>query len=131
MTLCNCGCRCRCTIAALAVSAIIGVLGAFLQITGVMTLTPVFLWVAFGIAIGLLGLLVLSQRCRTEVSGCICSALDTLLAGILATVLLAAILLAIGIVATSVVSAVLVGILLFALALTITGAACYVRELSG
>lgn len=129
MSLCNCNCRCSCTVAALVVSAIIGVIGAFLQITGVITLTPVFLWVAFGIAVGLLGLLVLSVRCRAE--GCTCSALDALLAAILATVLLAVILLAAGITATSIVSAVLVGLLLFSLALTITAAACYVRQVSG
>lgn len=129
MSLCNCNCRCSCTVAALVVSAIIGVIGAFLQITGVITLTPVFLWVAFGIAVGLLGLLVLSVRCRAE--GCTSSALDALLAAILATVLLAVILLAAGITATSIVSAVLVGLLLFSLALTITAAACYVRQVSG
>lgn len=129
MSLCNCNCRCSCTVSALVVSAIIGVIGAFLQITGVITLAPVFLWVAFGIAVGLLGLLVLSVHCRAE--GCTCSALDTLLAAALATVLLAAILLAVGITATSIVSAVLVGLLLFALALTITATACYVRQVSG
>lgn len=129
MSLCNCSCRRSCTIAALVVSAVIGVIGAFLQITGVITLTPVFLWVAFGIAVGLLGLLVLSVRCREN--ACTCNALEALLAGILATVLLAAILLTVGITATSVVSAILVGLLLFALALTVTAAACYVRQVSG
>ena len=131
MSFCNCNCRCDCTLAALVVSAILGVIGAFLQITGVITLTPVFLWVALGIAVGLLGLLVLSARCRTEASLCTCSALNALLAGILGTVLLSAILLAVGITATSVISAILVGLLLFAFALAIGSAACYVRQVSG
>ena len=51
MPLCHCNCRCSCTVAALIVSAILGVLAAFLQITGVITATPVFLWVALGIAV--------------------------------------------------------------------------------
>lgn len=131
MSFCNCNCRCDCTLAALVVSAILGVIGAFLQITGVITLTPVFLWVALGIAVGLLGLLVLSARCRTEASLCTCSALNALLAGILGTVLLSAILLAVGITATSVISAILAGLLLFAFALAIGSAACYVRQVSG
>ena len=129
MSLCNCNCRCSCTVAALVVSAIIGVIGAFLQITGVITLAPVFLWVAFGIAVGLLGLLVLSVHCRAE--GCTCSALDTLLAAALATVLLAAILLAVGITATSIVSAIFAGLLLLFFTLTLTGTACFIRSIIG
>lgn len=129
MSLCNCNCRCNCSVAALVVSALIGIIGAFLQITGVITLTTAFLWVAFGIAAGLLGILVLSVRCRADT--CTCSALGALLAGILATILVAAILLAVGITATSVISAILVGLLLFSLGLIFTSAACYVRQVSG
>ena len=129
MSLCNCSCRCNCSIAALVVSAIIGIIGAFLQITGVITLTPVVLWAALGAAAVLLGILVLSVRCRAD--ACTCSALDALLAGILVTILAAAILLAVGITATSVISAVLVGLLLFGLGLLFTSASCYVRQVSG
>lgn len=55
MPLCNCSCRCSCTAVALIVSAILGVLAAFLQITGVITVTTAFLWVALGIAVVYLG----------------------------------------------------------------------------
>ena len=132
MPLCNCNCRCSCTAAALIVSAILGVLAAFLQITGVITVTPVFLWVAFGIAVVYLGILVLAVALagRTERSACRCSALNALLTGILGTILLALILLSVGIVATSVISAILVGLLLFFLSLALAGSACYVRVLA-
>ena len=133
MPLCNCNCRCSCTAAALIVSAIVGVLAAFLQITGVITVTTAFLWVALGIAVVYLGVQVLSAALAgcTERSTCRCSALNALLAGILGTILLSLILLAVGIVATSVVSAILVGLLLFFLGLTLISTACYVRALAG
>ena len=128
MALFSCGCRRSCVTAALIVSAIIGVLTAFLQITAVITVAPVFLWVALGIAVVYLGVLELATARvgRTELGGC-CRALNAVLAGILGTALLAVILLAVGIVATSVVSAILVGLLLFFLSLTLTAMACFIR----
>jgi uncharacterized membrane protein (DUF485 family) len=54
-----------------------------------------------------------------------------LLIAILGTVQFSVVLLAVGIVATSVLSAILVGILLFFLTLTLTAAACYVRQTAG
>ena len=123
----SCGCRRDCVVRALIVSAIIGVLTAFLQITAVITVTPAFLWVAFGIAVVYLGVLALAtaRTSRTE-QGC-CRALNSVLAGILGTALFAVVLLAVGIVATSVISAILVGLLLFFLALILTGTACLIR----
>lgn len=102
---------------------------AFLQITDVITVVPVFLWVVFGIAVAYLGILVVSSALarRTERCDCLCSELNTLLAGILGSVLFAVVLLAVGIVATSILSAILVGLLLFFFTLTLTGTACLVR----
>lgn len=132
MSVFNCNCRCSCTVWAAIASAIIGVITAFLQITGVITVTAAFLWVALGIAVVYLGVLVVAAALagRTERSACRCSALNALLAGILGTILLALILLSVGIVATSVISAILVGLLLFFLSLTLTSSACYVRLLA-
>lgn len=129
MALITCNSKCSCTVAALIVSAIIGVLTAFFQITGMITLSPVFLWVAFGIAVVYLGILVVASGSmdREERLGCRCSVLNTLLAAILGTILLSLVLLAVGIVATSVVSAILVGLLLFFQSLTFAGSACFVR----
>ncbi len=126
MSICNC--KCNCTIAAIVSSLIIGIITAFLQITGVITVGIAFLWVAFGIAVGTLGILLLTAgtSCGVRPCGCHCTSLRTLLTAILGTILFAVVLLAVGIVAASVLSAILVGILLFFLALTLTGAACYV-----
>lgn len=121
MNVCNC--KCSCTVLALVAAAILGVVAAFLQITGVITVTPAFLWVALGIAVAYLGLLVVTGGRR---EGC-CTVLGTVLAGILGTALFAVVLLAVGVVATSVVSAILVGLLVFFLALILAGTACYVK----
>ena len=123
---------CNCTTVAVVVSLIAGIITAFLQITAVITVTPVFLWVVLGIAVGFLGILTLNagSSCCVRSSECRCAALDALLTAILGSILFSVILLAVGIVATSVVSAILVGILLFFLSLTFTEAACYVRTLA-
>ena len=129
----GCYCKCSCRIAAVIASVIIGVVTAFLQITGVITVAPVFLWVAFGIAVVYLGVLVVAAALSgaEEAAGGLCSALNALLIGILGTVLFALVLLAVGIVATSILSAILVGILLFFFSLTLTSTACLVRSLAG
>lgn len=131
MSLFNCNCRCSCTAAAVIAGAIIGVLSAFFQITGIITVTPAFLWVAFGIAVVYLGVLVPATALAGTGGVCKCDALAALLAGILGTVLFAAVLLAVGIVATSVLSAILVGLLLFFFTLTFGATACFVRCLAG
>ena len=132
MSLCTCNCRCRCTLAALIVSVIAGILAAFFQITGAITVTAVFLWVTFGIAVVGLGILLVVSALlgRAERCECQCTALNTLLAGLLGTILLAVVLLAFGITATSVVSAILVGLLLFSFTLALTEAACFIRCLA-
>ncbi len=130
--MCNCNFKPNCTVASIVAGVIIGVLAAFFQITAVITVTPVFLWVAFGIAVVYLAVLVAAaagaknseQRC------CRCSALNGLLLGILGTILFAVILLAVGIVATSIVSAILVGLLLFFFTLTVASSVCFVRCLA-
>ncbi len=132
MSLCSCNCKCRCVLAAIIVSAILGIVAAFLQITGTITVAPVFLWVALGIAVVYLGVLVVSTALarRSSDAPCLCPALDTLLIGILGSALFSAVLLAVGIVATSVVSAILVGLLIASLALSLTASACLVRTLA-
>lgn len=125
----NCRCKRDCTLIAVVVSAIIGVIAAFLQISGTITVTPAFLWVAAGVAVVYLGVLTLTVR-RGEQRNCLCSAVNAVLAGILGTVLFSLVLLAVGIVATSVLSAVLVGLLLAFFALTLTAGACLVRCLA-
>ena len=129
MSLCNC--KCSCSILSAIASLIIGVIAAFLQITGTITVTPAFLWVAAGVGIGYLAILLLSASIQQHCAGCscLCAALSTLLIGALGTIFFAVILLAVGIVATSIVSAILVGLLLFFLSLLISTTACLIRHL--
>ncbi len=129
MSIFNCGCRRDCVLGSVIASAIIGIIAAFLQITAVITVVPVFLWVALGIAVVYLGILLLTTALarRTECRPCLARSLEAVLIGILGTILFAVILLAVGIVATSVVSAILVGILAAALTLTFAGSACLVK----
>lgn len=130
MSMCNC--KCSCTVAGIVASLIVGIIAAFLQITAVITVAPVFLWVALGIGVGFLGILTLraGTSCCVRNNACSCAALNALLIGILGTILSSVILLSVGIVATSVLSAILIGILLFFLSLTLSEAACYVRTLA-
>lgn len=129
MFLFNCDNRCRCTAVAVIVGAIAGVVAAFLQITAVITVTPVFLLVALGAAALLLGLLVAVSAAFRNCERCssLCRIVNTLLVGILGTILFAVILLATGIVATSILSAILVGLVVFFGVLTLVDTACLVR----
>ncbi len=126
----ECNCRCSCTLYAAIASAFIGVIAAFLQITGVITVTPAFLWVALGIAVVYLAVLLSTTHRTAEGSRCGCSSLNALLIGILGTALFSVILLAVGVIATSVVSTILVGLLLFFLSLILTATACHVKYLN-
>lgn len=127
-----CGCKISCPILALVVSAIVGVLAAFFQITGVITVTPAFLWVVFGIAVVYLAVLAVttSLRCGCECARCVCAGFRVVLVGLLGSVLLSVILLAVGIIATSILNAIAVGLLLFFFSLTLIGTACYVNCLN-
>lgn len=125
-----CNCRYNCTLLVLIAAVIAGVAAAFLLITGGLTLTPVFLAVAFAVAVVYLGVLVATVSVRRAAANCLCRTLRVVLAGILGTVAAAVILLLTGIVATSVLSAILVGLLAFFFVLTIAGSACYVRCLA-
>lgn len=129
MTLCNC--KCSCSLFSALAGVILGVIAAFLQITGTITVTPTFLWVLSGIAVAYLGILVLASAALEQCSrcGCICASLEAVLAGALGTILFAAILLAVGIVATSVVSAILMGLLVASFTLLIAGTVCIIRNL--
>ena len=124
-----CGCRYNCTLFAFIASIIIGIVTAFLRITGVITVTPVFLFVLFGIAVGYLVLTLLASVFIRDCSDCIRRNLNTLLAGALGTVLLSVILLAVEF-ATSIIGAIITGLLLFTFSLTLTTSACLTRCLA-
>lgn len=131
----NFGCRCRldCTTLAVIASIVIGILVAFLRITAVITLAPVALIVAFGIAVAYLAVtLLVSAFLRTpDTAECLCPALTAALTGSLGTVLIALVLLAIPFAATSILGAIITGALAAAFTLLLTATACLIRCLTG
>ncbi len=118
----NCGCTRDCVFWALIVSLAIGVLVAFLTVTGVIVLAPIASVVALGYAaIYLAGLAIFRRR-----DGC-CRALYALLIGLLVTILAALVLLAFTFAATSIVGAIVTGVLAAAVTLALTASGCYIR----
>ena len=129
---CNCSCRCRCSLTALIASLLLGVIAAFLRITGVLNLTAAFLGAAFIIAVVYLAVLILSMALlgKREACACLCTNLRALLAGVLGTILFALVLLLIDVAAASVIGAILAGVLIFFFTLMFAGAACLIRSLA-
>lgn len=74
----NCGCKRDCTTLALMVSIAIGIVVAFLRITGVVLLGTAALITAFGIAVVFLAVtLAVAVRLRTEDNAqCLCPCAD-------------------------------------------------------
>lgn len=120
-----------CTIVSLIVSAVLGVIAAFRRITGVITVTPAFLWVVFGIAVVYLAVLLLVSPHirRNGVCVGIPLTLTALVAGILGTVLFAVILLGVEFVTTSVIGAIVTGALVFFFFTAVSVTACLVRNI--
>ena len=122
----NCSCEIGCTTKAVVSGVIIGILAAIFRYTALITVTPAFLWVLFGIAIVYLGITLITSYFGIEKRGC-CDNLSTVIAGILGTVLTSVILLGITFAATSVIGAVITGLLLFFFTLLIVGATCLIK----
>ncbi len=128
MSLLNCDCKRNCVLWAVIASVLVGIVTAFLQITGIITVTVAFLWVLLGVAVVYLGVVLLAAALSD--TSCPNSVINSLLVGILGTVLFSVILLAVGVVATSPVSAILAGLALLFFSLTLTSTACYVKCLN-
>jgi hypothetical protein len=129
-TCCN---KCNGTTLSVIAGVIIGIITALFRITAIITVTPAFLWVLFGIGIGYLGLqLAVAPLVQRESScECFCNILTTVLAGILGTVLLSVVLLAIPFAVTSIVGAILTGALLFFFTLVVAATASFVKCIVG
>ncbi len=127
--MCKIGCNLRCFLTAIIASLLIGVVGAVLRFTAVITVTPAFLWVLFGVALGLLAILFLAAAfaCSVRVRACLCADTGYLLTGILGTVLSSVILLGVPFVATSILGTVLTGALLFFFSFTVATLACTLK----
>lgn len=117
----------ECLIIAIAASVLVGIVTAILTATEIIILTPAFLWVVFGIAVGYLAIafIVISLR-RFDTPYSARSLIVAFIAGVLGTILLSLVLLAVALVQTSAIFAVLAGLLLFSFSLFITAIACIV-----
>ena len=123
----NCSCQLSCTVKSVVASIVIGILAAAFRYAAIITVTPAFLWVLFGIAIGYLGITLLTSA--VACNGCkdCCTNLGAFLTGILGTVLTSVILLGITFAATSVLGAIITGFLLFFFSLLVTSTVCLVK----
>ncbi len=129
MAVFSCDCRRDCVTIPVVVSLIIGIITAFLTITGVIAVTPAFLWVLLGVAVVYLAvtLIAVALRERGSACRCLCTIINALLIGILGTALFAVVLLAVTFAATSVIGAIITGLLLFFASLILTSTAYLVR----
>lgn len=129
MTLCNC--KCSCALLSGVVSLILGVIAAFLQITGTIAIGSMILMAAAIVALVYLGILLLvsaiEQQCQR--CSCTCTAVNALLAGALGTILFAVVLLVADVAAASVIGSILTGLLAASFALLVTSSACVIRNL--
>lgn len=126
----NCNCRTGCSVLGLIVSLIAGIVTLILTITGTITILPLFAWIGFGIAVGLLiitfGVAAFTDEERKE-RGCICRALSTLQFGALGAILTALILLAVDFGGITVAAAITYGAFIFFFVLLITSVICLAR----
>lgn len=131
MTNLRCSCTTSCAGLAFVASIIIGIIAAFLSFTAVITLTPAFLWTAFGIGIVYLAILLATSLIGHGGGGCVCANLSTLLIGILGLILAALVLLGVTFAAGSVLGAIFAGATIGFLALTVTATTCLITCLAG
>ena len=126
MSTSNCDCSIGCVGRAVVAGVIIGIITAVLRYTAVITLTSAFLWVLFGIAIGLLGFTLLASGMGSTTFNSCCKNLRAFLTGILGTVLTSVILLGITFAATSLLGAFISGLLLFFFTFMLVSAVCFI-----
>ena len=125
-----CNKKFECLGVAFVISLVIGIITAFLRITAVITVPPVFLWATFGIAVGFIAVALFSFALSKKNTLCVETALGTTLASALSTILFSIVLLAITFVATSIVGAIITGLLLLSFSFLLTSAACLTKCLA-
>ena len=128
--MCFFNCKMGCNALGLIVSLIAGIAALVLNITGTITVLPLFLWVGFVVAIGLLIvtlLIVTSTDEERREKSCICKALSTLQFGALGAILTALVLLAVDFGGISIIGAIIYGAFAFFFVLLITSLICLAR----
>lgn len=129
----NISCSCNyingCAVLSVLAGIIAGIVTTLLSITAVIAVTPAFLWVLFGIAVGYLAITLLKADSLTSsrTKTCVCTTLGILFTGILGTILTAIILLGITFAATSITGAIITGLLLTFFTLIITATICLIK----
>ena len=118
-----------CTGLSIVAAVILGIVTAFLQISAVAAVVPVYLWAAIGIAAALLLATLISTAISQRGASCPClyTALSAQLGGILGTILFSFVLLLVDIAAASVLGALLAGVQVFFFALAVAATACVVK----
>ena len=129
---CNCDCRYNCNGVALVASLIIGIIGAVLSFTGVITIAAIFYSAVFVVAAVYLAVLLISFFVnRNQSKPCVCRSITLVLGGALGTILTSLIILAASFAATSVLGTIIVGATLFFVSLLFAATACLIRCLAG
>ena len=125
----NCNCKADCTVLAVVSAITVGIVAAILKYTAIVTVTPAFLWVLFGIGVVYLGLspVITTTARRISYGSCICPATSGILWGTLGTILTSVLLLGIDFAATSPVGAIVFGILGAFFTLTLASVACLTK----
>ena len=131
MNICCCKTKCDCTIIAVIASVIAGIVATFLTFSGTITIPQFVLWIFFGVALGLLGLSLVAAPFigKRESNTCLCASLTSLFVGVFGTVLFSLVLVLVDIAAGGILASILTGLLFGLFALTITSAACIVKNL--
>lgn len=129
MSSCNCYCKTSCAGLSVVAGIIIGIIAGMLTFMGIITITPAFLWVVFGIAVAYLAvsLLISNVSFSPTANRCICLTMPVFFIGILGTILTSLILLGVGFAATSVIGAIITGLLLGFFTLVITSTVCLIK----
>ena len=76
-------CKPGCVFIAIVVSLIVGIITAFLRITGAITLTPAFLWVILGISVSYLAVILYTATRPNNPFSCAYNSLTVLLFSII------------------------------------------------
>ena len=126
----NCNCKTGCTALGFIVGLVVGVVALVLTITGTIAVLPLFAWIGFGIAVGLLIVTFLvaafTDESRRE-RGCICKALSTLQLGALGTILTALVLLAVDFGGITTIGAIVYGAFFFFFIFLLNSVICLAR----
>lgn len=120
--------RCNCVALSIIASIAVGIIGAVLLFTAVITVFPVIYWVIAGIAIGFLALFFFISAFTPDCNkACLRQILTIFIIGTLGTVLTALILLGVAFAATSVIGAIVFGAAISFFSLLLTSVVCAIK----